>query len=214
MPSAKRIDAVTVDAFGTLLELENPVPHLRAALAERGVERGDAAVVRAFRAEARHYVPRSHEGRDEASLARLRRECVAVFLADLQACIDAGDFVPAFMSALEFRLAPGGPKALDRLRASGLALACVANWDYTLPDQLDRLGIRHHFETVVTSAQAGAPKPEPAIFRLALSRVGVEPGRALHVGDDAADRDGARAAGLGYEPPPLATLPARLGLGP
>jgi putative hydrolase of the HAD superfamily len=213
MASADEIDAVTVDALGTTLELVDPVPRLQAALAERGVERDVAAIARAFAAEAREYVPRSHEGRDRPSLARLRRECITVFLEDLGADIDSAGFVPAFMSALEFRLAPGAAEALGRLRAAGLALACVANWDYTLPEQLDRLGVRGHFDTVVTSAQAGAPKPGTAIFRIALSAVSAEPGRALHVGDDQADSDGARAAGLAYEPPPLAMLPARLGLG-
>jgi hypothetical protein len=32
------------------------------------------------------------------------------------------------------------------------------------------------------------------------------------VGDEDVDRDGARAAGLAFEPTPLATLPERLGL--
>jgi FMN phosphatase YigB (HAD superfamily) len=51
------------------------------------------------------------------------------------------------------------------------------------------------------------------VFRLALERLGVSAGRALHVGDGDADRDGAAAAGLAFEPAPLATLPERLGLG-
>src|SRR4029078_4449806 len=38
------VDAVTIDAFGTLVELENPVGRLQAALAERGVERGGTPV--------------------------------------------------------------------------------------------------------------------------------------------------------------------------
>jgi FMN phosphatase YigB (HAD superfamily) len=42
--------------------------------------------------------------------------------------------------------------------------------------------------------------------------MGVEAGRALHVGDDDADRAGAEAAGLAFEPVPLATVPERIGL--
>jgi putative hydrolase of the HAD superfamily len=34
----------------------------------------------------------------------------------------------------------------------------------------------------------------------------------LHVGDEDADRGGAAAAGLAFAPPPVATLPERLGL--
>jgi HAD superfamily hydrolase (TIGR01509 family) len=69
------------------------------------------------------------------------------------------------------------------------------------------------FEVVLTSAEAGAPKPEAPIFEEALERLGVSPTRALHVGDGQGDRDGASAAGMAFEPAPLATVPNRLGLG-
>jgi putative hydrolase of the HAD superfamily len=94
-----------------------------------------------------------------------------------------------------------------------LALACVSNWDVSLRSQLGRAGLGGLFDTVVSSAEAGAAKPDPVVFRLALDRLGVPPARALHVGDGDADREGAAAAGLVFEPTPLATLPERLGLG-
>ena len=56
-------------------------------------------------------------------------------------------------------------------------------------------------------------KPEAAVFVIALDRLGVAPERTLHIGDGDGDRDGAAAAGLAFEPPPVATLPERLGLG-
>ena len=57
----------------------------------------------------------------------------------------------------------------------------------------------------MTTAEAGAPKPEPAVFRLALERLGVEPGRALHVGDEPGDEEGARRPGCASRRAPLAT---------
>ena len=212
MPSADELDLVTVDAFGTMLELVEPYDRLRTALAARGVEREPNAVRTAFAAEAAYYVPRSHEGRDAHSLSRLRRDCVAVFLAEVGADLDPADFVPAYVEALEFRPLPGAVAALARLRSSGLALACVTNWDVSLHEHLADLGLADFFATVVTSAEAGAPKPDPRPFRLALEHVGVAPRRALHVGDSDADQAGAKAAGLAFEPAPLATLPARVGL--
>ena len=56
-------------------------------------------------------------------------------------------------------------------------------------------------------------KPEAALFHIALDRLGVAPERALHIGDGDSDSEGAAAAGLAFEPPPVATLPERLGLG-
>ena len=59
-----------------------------------------------------------------------------------------------------------------------------------------RIGIGHHFDFVVTPAEAGAAKPEPAIFELALDAAGASPETVVHVGDDPA-RDVAGAAALG-----------------
>jgi HAD superfamily hydrolase (TIGR01509 family) len=214
MPSADaaHLDAVTVDGFGTLLRLEDPTERLRLALAERGVERRDEEVRAAFRAEAAYYRPRSLRGRDAESLETLRRECIQIFLDAAGAELDAAAFVPVFMDAVVFQLIDGVAAALDRLRGGGLALACVANWDIGLHEHLRRLDVHSLFAAVVTSAEAAAEKPDPAIFLIALDAIGVRPDRALHIGDADVDRDGAREAGLAFEPTPLATLPERLGL--
>ncbi len=209
---ARDLDAVTIDAFGTLVVLDDPAGRLRAALAGHGVDRSDAEVAEAFRAEAAYYRPRSLRGRDAASLAALQAECVGVFLMHARAGLDAETFVPAFVDAIRFRAADGAREAVATLRAAGLELACVANWDVSLRGHLERLGLDGWFREILSSAEAGAEKPDPAIFRLALSRLGVSPARALHIGDDQVDEDGARAAGLAFEPVPLATLPERLGL--
>lgn len=212
MRSASDFDAITVDAFGTLLLLEDPAQALQAALAERGIERDLSAVRRAFEAEARFYRPRSLLGRDPESLAALRRACVAVFLAELDAELDPASFVEAFMASISFQLAVGSEEALTVLSAAGLSLACVANWDVSLHERLAETGIQRRFAVVVSSAEAGFEKPDPRIFRVALDRLGVAAGRALHIGDEDADRDGAAAAGMAFEPVPLRTLPDRLGL--
>jgi len=216
MPSPKtasELDAVTVDAMGTLVELDDPAPQLRAALAERGVERSLDDVAAGFRAEVAYYLPRTLEGRDEASLLDLLRRCTAVFLEHAGAHVDPVEFAPAFAESISFRGLPGAVEALARLRSAGLVLACVSNWDVSLASQLRRAGVAWPFAEIVSSAEAGAAKPDPAVFASALSRLRVEPARALHIGDGVPDREGAAAAGLAFEPVPLATLPERLGLG-
>jgi putative hydrolase of the HAD superfamily len=185
-----QIDAVTIDAFGTLLELRDPVGSLARLLP--GFERG--AIERAFRAEADFYIPRSHEGRDPESLASLRSESTRVFNEVLGSSLTPEQYI----GALEFVFIAGALGAVDRLRAHGLALCVVSNWDIGLHRWLDGIGV-----PVVTSADAGAPKPEPAVFRLALERLGVCPERTLHVGDAESDERGAAAAGLRFAPAPL-----------
>ena len=212
MPSAEPLRAATGDALGTFVELVDPSDRLRAARAARVLLRERDEVARAFAAEVAYYVPRSHEGSDADRLHALRVECARVFLAEARADGDPVEFVPAFVGSFEFRPVPGAVPALHALRRAGLALACVSNWDMSLADLIEPLGLGGLLETVLVSADVGRPKPDPAIFGVALERLGVDAAHALHVGDSPADRDGALAAGMRFEPAPLATLPARLGL--
>ena len=209
---AADLDVVTLDALGTLVELADPVPGLRRALAAHGVEREDADVGPAFAAEVDYYLPRAHKGGDPEALTKLRRDCAAVFLEACQADLDPTAFAPDFDAAIEFRLLPDVVPALDALQAAGFSLACVANWDISLTDHLEGLGLTQRFQATVSSAEAGSQKPGPRPFELALERLGVPASRALHCGDSDADREGAARAGLAFEPDPVATLPERLGI--
>jgi putative hydrolase of the HAD superfamily len=203
------LDAVTVDGYGTLLELPDPAGALVDALADVGVTRSREEVAAAFAAEARYYRARSHRGRDPKSLAALRLECVGVFLDGLGADLEPQTFVDAFVDSLVFTPVPGAIETLERL-AAHTRLAVVANWDSSLHEHLARLGLDRYFDAVVTSAEAGAAKPDPAIFLAALRRLDVEPARALHVGDEPIDEEGALAAGMRFLPAPLATAFADL----
>ena len=212
-PTASSLDAVTVDAMGTLVELDDPAPRLRRSLAEHGVERELDEVAAAFQAEVAYYLPRTLEGRDEESLADLGRRCTAVFLERAEAELDPAEFAPSFLAGIVFRPLAGAAPALERLRQAGLVLACVSNWDMSLRGHLERAGLAGLFTEIVSSADVGVAKPDPGVFVAALERLGVPPERALHVGDGDGDREGAAAAGMAFEPVPLATLPERLGLG-
>ena len=198
------IDAVTLDAHGTLVSLVDPIPKLRRALADRGVERSERDLHRAFAAEAAYYTPRSYTGRDGDSLARLQRDCAGVFLNALDAELDPTEFAPEYVAALEFALEPGVAETLTALHARGLTLAVVSNWDCTLATHLAAVGVAHLLSAIVTSAEVGVPKPDPRIFTVTLERIGVPPARAVHVGDNPADADGAAAAGVAFLPAPLA----------
>jgi FMN phosphatase YigB (HAD superfamily) len=203
------LDAVTIDAYGTLVQLADPVPALTGGLRDLGVECNAAAVQRAFAKEVAYYREHSHEGWDDATLYELRRDCVAVILDDLGSGLDPGSFVEGFVEAMRFELLPRAGEAVERLRRLGLELAVVSNWDVGLREHLQGLGLDG--VTVVTSAEAGAPKPDPAVFLLALDQLGVRPERALHVGDSDADEDGAWAAGMQFAPAPLERAVEELG---
>jgi putative hydrolase of the HAD superfamily len=203
LPPLAQIDAVTFDLFGTLVELRDPVPKLDELLLAHGIDRSRERVSEAFEAEFDYYGAHSHEGRDEQSVAELNTRCVEVFLRAVEADLPPVPFAPLYVAALEFEVMPGAAESLQALRSRGLDLAAVTNWDVTVRDRLFDLGLARFFSHVVTAAEVGARKPDPAVFHRALELLGIPPGRALHIGDGDVDREGAAAAGMSFAPTPL-----------
>ena len=77
----------------------------------------------------------------------------------------------------------------------------VALLSNTMSDQprelLEDSGLDKYFDLIVCSRDTGDRKPNPEIFRLVLSELGVEAGEAVHVGDSVeADMYGAQDSGL------------------
>jgi putative hydrolase of the HAD superfamily len=108
------------------------------------------------------------------------------------------------------RPAPGAEALLRVLRAAGVRLGVLT--DLTVGIQmrkLTRLGMAGAFDVVVTSEEAGRDKPDPAGFRLACERLGVEPTACVMIGDNPVnDIQGAAGVGmpsawLGSEERPL-----------
>jgi putative hydrolase of the HAD superfamily len=197
--AANPIQAITIDALGTLLELVPPAPRLRAGLRERfGLEVSEAEAARAMRAEIGFYRAHLHLGRDQAGLDDLRRRCAEVLRDALAAPgLDIGELTGVLLEAIRFEPFPDAVPALRELRAAGVRLVAASNWDVSLHEQLERTGLRPLLDGAVSSAEAGAAKPDPAILVRALAIAGAEPGHAWHVGDDLeADVGAARAAGL------------------
>ena len=191
--------AVLLDALGTLVRLEPPAPRLRAQLRRlAGVEVSDHAAERAFRAEIAYYLDHHLDGRDPASLELLRDRCAEVLGGALGLDgVEPATVRTAMLGSLEFTAFGDAVGALSELRATGVRLIVVSNWDSSLGEVLERADLRSLVDGVVSSAQAGAAKPDPAPFREALRLAGARAEEALHVGDSADnDVEGARAAGI------------------
>jgi putative hydrolase of the HAD superfamily len=185
-----RLSAVLVDGMGTLLRLIPPVPALARALAV-----DEARAERGFRAEVAYYLEHQLEAFDTARLWDLRRRCAAV-LADA-AGVDRDGALEALMSSLRFEAFPDAAPALTQLRARGLKVVVVSNWDCSLPDVLDGIGLLGLVDAVVSSAVVGAAKPDARIFEAALAAAGCRGIEAVHVGDSMEnDVEGARRVGI------------------
>lgn len=86
------------------------------------------------------------------------------------------------------------PAVLDRLRQRGQQIVVVSNFDRRLHRILGDLGLAPLFEAIVTSADARARKPDPAIFQQALSVASASSKETVHIGDHpVADGEGAAA---------------------
>jgi putative hydrolase of the HAD superfamily len=215
-----RYRAVLFDAFGTLIELDRPAQRLRAALRARlGIDIPEQRAQAAMRAEIAHYAAGCRWAADRTSLERLRGECAAVMMGELE--LDACDDTARSLlgDAVRFRAYPDAPPALRAAAGHGLATAVVSNADCSLGEALREAGLE--VGEVVDSATSGSAKPDPAIFLEALRRLGVGPGEALHVGDTPElDAAGARAAGIDVvivdrrERPAAGTIPSLLELEP
>lgn len=229
------LDAVLLDGLGTLVALEPPWPRLVERLRDAyGVGLSPTDAERAFRAEITYYRTHHHEGCNPDALEDLRRRCAEVLRAQLppQAveALSVEQLGAMMLESLRFDTYQDVAAALTRLRARGLRLVVVSNWDISLPAVLRNVGLEGMVDGVVTSAEVGHPKPATEIFTAALALAGCPPERAVHVGDSLTqDIHGALAAGIHGvllcrddaepgEPPPgvpsissLAQLPSLLG---
>jgi len=101
-----------------------------------------------------------------------------------------------FAEAGVWELYPEVLEVLENL-SPRFQLAVVSNFDGRLRMILEQLGVSRFFKYVFLSSELGADKPDPEIFRRALSVIRLQPNEVLHVGDDP-ERDwkAATAAGL------------------
>ena len=85
--------------------------------------------------------------------------------------------------------------ALQAVRKAGLRSAVVSNIGWDIRPVLAKHGIAELVDEIVMSYVEGHVKPEPEIFAAACERLGVEPARALMVGDSEEADGGAAALG-------------------
>jgi putative hydrolase of the HAD superfamily len=201
--------AVLFDAVGTLIRLAEPVGETYARFARSfDLEVEPDRLQEGFRANLRKMPAMVFPGETPRRIEHMERawwrELVARTFAPVTKqspwprfddCFDA--LFRHFSTADAWRVAPGGRELLVELRKRGACTGVVSNFDQRLHEVLESLQLRALLDVVVLPSDAGAAKPDPRIFQLALRRIGVSPGEALYVGDDPEeDFAGARAAGL------------------
>jgi UDP-N-acetylglucosamine 2-epimerase (non-hydrolysing) len=188
-PPPGAVEAVLFDLDDTLFAQQGWLAGAWEAVAEAGVSHGaDASTLR----EA--LVAAAAEGSDRGGI--IDRALASVGAAG----IPVSPLVEAFRSfeADALEPYPGVHEALAAL-SRRIPIGLVTDGDVRIQrSKLRALGLEHLFDTVIFSDELGRHyrKPSSEPFRAALAALGVEPERAIFVGDHPKDVAGAAVAGM------------------
>lgn len=205
------IDTVTFDVWNTLLVHEFYDDRVRLARIVRIEKALDEAGFRFGRDDlARAY---DHSEKCLCSLWKDERDAsldghVALFLDGLG--LEADEYHrnilrrPYADALLDFKpvMVEGAAEVLESMRKKGFRIGLISNTGRTPGETirrvLDGYGILGYFDATVFSNEVGYIKPNRRIFERALSGLGSEASRSVHVGDSVLlDIYGAREAGMG-----------------
>jgi HAD superfamily hydrolase (TIGR01509 family) len=92
---------------------------------------------------------------------------------------------------------PGVEALIAAAQSAGMGLAVASSsprvW---VEGNLNRLGLRHHFQAVRTADDVERVKPDPTLYRLAAAALGSAPERTLAIEDSRTGMLAAKGAGL------------------
>jgi len=201
------IKAVFFDLYGTLVGFHPPKEQVQAqALAAFGITVTREGIAQGY-VLADHLM--SQVNATDAPVPQLAGQDRDRFFAEYEQLILKGAGVEVDLATAgriwasvrqipyDFALYDDVLPVLDALGQRGITRGLLTNVGERVPSLVDKLGLGPHLDFSVTSAQAGASKPHPPIFRMALKRAGVTPKEALHVGDSPlSDIEGAKGVGI------------------
>ena len=198
-PRDLRYDAVFLDIDGTLLwvdlDVEGYVRDLSPYTTDvpLTVENATGAVWRGLKTHIRENI--NYPTQEE--LTRFRQENATNTARSLGLDVPTDVLVGVADRCISFNPYEESEAVLEELKSMGVPLYALSNWDIDLEGVLNDLGWTRFFDGLVVSAIVGAEKPDGAIFEEALNVAGVEPDRAVHVGNDpVSDAYGASKAGI------------------
>lgn len=197
------VQAISFDAYGTLLHLERPVENLQAELRRHSLQVPVEAVTDALKHEILFYRDHHLEGCDPNKLLDLRHRCAEELFAALAANGYASDFsrkhkIDILTAFIRIKAYDEAQAVLRWCRNHGLPTAVVSNWDCSLESILKAICPEHRFDVLVVSACKGVAKPDPALFHQAAQQLGLDPANIVHIGDEF-DNDFQAARNAGFQ---------------
>jgi putative hydrolase of the HAD superfamily len=200
------IKAVFFDFYNTLVRFWPPLAHIQQAscrelglgVTEEGIERGYALADVFFNRENERY-PLALRTEEERQDFFALYEQLILEKAGLSVSLDLARRVWEIAGSIPKEFIPFDDTipALSLLQAKGYRLGIISNLRRDMSLLCERLGLAPYLDFYVNSAEAGAEKPNAAIFLAALEQAMVAPSEAVHVGDQhRSDVLGARAVGI------------------
>lgn len=200
------IRAIFFDAAGTLIRPSRRVGESYAVVAEKyGIGVSPAALAERFRVCFEAAPPLAFPGANAATIGILERDWWKQLVWRIfepwhpfeQFDDYFAELFEYFARAESWTLYPEVPETLSTLKARGLILDVISNFDSRLLKVLHGLGAAHWFEEIFISSRVGHAKPKPQIFKAALEKHDLSATSAVHVGDsETNDLQGAINAGL------------------
>jgi putative hydrolase of the HAD superfamily len=183
-----RYDACLIDVYETVLSFDQ-IRH-----AELIADRAGVSVQR-LAAAADAWGPRVTDGRATLTeaMAGILLDCGVETDEEAVAALVAADQETIRELAV---LHPDTVPFLEALRGAGVRTAFVSNCAENTRPLLDALGLSGLVDELVLSCEVGAAKPDPAIYRIALDRLGVAADQAVFIDDQQRFCDAAAELGI------------------
>lgn len=181
------LQALVFDAYGTLYDVHAVIRRCEEFWPGKG-----AALSQLWRAKQLEYTWQRSLMRRYVPFSLVTREALAYACASLQLSLDDGK-VDALMQ--EYRKLAMYPEVAQALAKLKVKQAILSNGS---PDMLDPL-VRHSglkFDAVLSVDEVGIFKPAPAVYQLAVDRLGVAKERIGFVSSNCWDALGAKSFGF------------------
>lgn len=193
------------DAGETLIHPQPSFPTLFSrVMADEGHPVEPSAVEAAAGLVARHFDEAARDGRRwTTSPERSRAFWASVYRTFLEALgiPDSEELhvrlYATFSDPCNYGLFPDVAPVLADLDVRGYAMGVISNFEAWLDTLLERLEVGALLPVRAISGVEGVEKPDPALFRVALERAGVDAAECAYVGDNPAfDMEPAAALGM------------------
>lgn len=191
---------IFLDAMGTLFSIKESIGTIYQAIAKNyGVTVNASSIDRAFADSFKIAPPLAFDvTENEQQIYQQEfnwwKKVVRQTFDRLEKLSDFTDF-PLFFNELYTYFATDKPwyiypdvvPCLQNWQQQGIQLGIISNFDSRLYKVLKLLKIRHFFDSITISSEAGFAKPDPNIFQIALKKHNCISQQAWHIGDSFTD---------------------------